>query len=289
MSKPILAVVHIYYPEMWDELKSCLNNITLPYDLYVTTVEQNQYLQDDVINFKSDAHFEVVENRGYDVGPFIHIINQINLDKYEYVIKLHTKRDLKAGHHFRGLMGSKWRNKLLSFLKNKEHFIECINNFKNNPKIGMLTHYKVIVTQDFYDKKAQQQFLKFIQEKNWPIINSRFVAGTIFIARSVIFKDLQELKLQEILFPTSNNNRECQLAHVIERLLGYLTYKNNMLVTDCFVTEKHIQRYMRNVWLNHYIFHPIIRFFFQKKITKSDKLLIKICKIPVFSKRLTNV
>ena len=50
MSKPILAVVHIYYPEMWDELKSCLNNITFPYDLYVTTVEQNQYLQDDVMN-----------------------------------------------------------------------------------------------------------------------------------------------------------------------------------------------------------------------------------------------
>ena len=41
--KPILTVVHIYYPELWPELKKCLTNITAPYDLYVTTVEKNAY------------------------------------------------------------------------------------------------------------------------------------------------------------------------------------------------------------------------------------------------------
>ena len=32
----------------------------------------------------------------------------------------------------------------------------------------------------------------------------------------------------------------------------------------------------------------ILRFFFQKKITCSNKLIIKICKIPVFRKKLNN-
>ena len=34
-------------------------------------------------------------------------------------------------------------------------------------------------------------------------------------------------------------------------------------------------------------FYSMIRFFFQKKITRSNKLIIKICKIPVFIKKLS--
>ncbi len=99
--KPILAIVHVYYPEIWPELEECLLNITVPYELYVTTNEQNKDIQNDVLKLKKDAHFEIVENRGYDVGPFMQIINKINLDDYSYVVKLHTKRNLPSEATFR--------------------------------------------------------------------------------------------------------------------------------------------------------------------------------------------
>ena len=282
MNKPILAIVHIYYPEMWDELKSCLNNITLPYDLYVTTVEQNQSLQDDVKNFKSDVHFEVVENRGYDVGPFIHIINQVNLDEYEYVIKLHTKRDVLSEPYFRGMKNDIWRKNLLYFLQSKNIFNQYIAAFQNNNKIGMQAYHQLIVHHDIYDKKSTKALKNWLHNNNYKKIKYAFVAGTMFIAKAKIFKEIQKLNIDE--FELSNKEHQGQQAHIFERLLGYFVYHNKFIITNGLISEKENQSYHNKIF-----FEYVFRFLFQKKITKSGKLLIKICKIPVFSKRTTNV
>ena len=94
--KPILVHCHIYYPEMWDELKVCIKNITpFPYDMFVTMVEEHSEIISDIKTTFSNAKIEIVENRGYDVGPFVHMINNVDLDQSSYVVKIHTKRDLK--------------------------------------------------------------------------------------------------------------------------------------------------------------------------------------------------
>ena len=285
MNKPILAVVHIYYPEMWDELKSCLNNITLPYDLYVTTVEQNRYLQDDVMNFKTGAHFEVVENRGYDVGPFVHIINQVNLDDYSYIVKLHTKRELAIGNTgFRGLDGQKWRETLLSFIKTPDVFNQYLKAFDVNKKIGMQANHHVIVHYDFFDEQAQKEIKAYFQKNRLPKRKYAFVAGTMFIAKASVFKDIQNLHLTFSDFPDPKGEHKTQLAHIIERLFGYFVYKNGFIVRDSLITSETEQKYHKKEYIKMKLTYPIIRFFYQKKITKSGKVIIKICKIPVYRK-----
>ena len=39
------------------------------------------------------AKISIVENRGFDVGPFIKTISELNLDNYDFIVKLHTKRN----------------------------------------------------------------------------------------------------------------------------------------------------------------------------------------------------
>lgn len=90
----ILTHVHLYYIDMWPEIKEKLANITVSYDLFVTLNNRNERLQQDILNFKNDAVIQIVDNRGFDVGPFIKLLNSVDLDQYDYIIKLHTKRNM---------------------------------------------------------------------------------------------------------------------------------------------------------------------------------------------------
>ena len=91
--KRILVHTHIYYEFLYPELKSCLLNLSdLDCDYFFTLVENNSNLIDDIKKTFPNSKVEVVKNLGFDLGPFVHVLNEVNLKDYSYVIKLHTKR-----------------------------------------------------------------------------------------------------------------------------------------------------------------------------------------------------
>lgn len=273
---------------MWPELKECIHNIEPhPFKLFVTMVEKHTDIWDDILIDFPNTHVEVVENRGYDIGPFVHIINQVNLDDYSYIVKLHTKRDLEIGNTgFRGLDASKWRNALLSFIKTTEVFNQYLNVFEKNPNIGMQAHHTVIVHHDFFDEKAKKRMKQYLIEKHLPNIKYAFVAGTMFIARASIFKDIQNLHLTFSDFPDPKGEHKTQLAHVMERLFGYFVYKNKFVIRDGLLKPRTEKQYHQKEYIKIKFIYPIIRFFYQKKITKSGKMIVKICKIPIFVRKV---
>lgn len=272
---------------MWAELKECIHNIEPhPFKLFVTMVEKHTDIWDDILIDFPNAHVEIVENRGYDIGPFVHIINQVNLDEYSYVVKLHTKRDLEVGNiGFRGLDASKWRNALLSFIKTSEVFNQYLKSFDENPKIGMQAHHTVIVHHDFFNEQAQKEIKAYLQKNHFPQKKYAFVAGTMFIGRASVFKDIQNLHLTFSDFPDPKGEHKTQLAHIIERLFGYFVYKNGFIVRDSLIPPETEQKYHKKEYIKMK-FIPIIRFFYQKKTTKSGRTIVKICKIPVYRSKI---
>lgn len=285
--KPILVHVHIFYPDLWPELKACILNIhPYPFELFVTLVDNHTDIIKDVHHNFPKAKIEIVENRGYDIAPFIYILNQADLDAYSYIVKLHTKRDIpKHALLFRELSGSMWREKLLSFIKTPEQFQKYLDSFEKNEQIGMQNDYHLIVKNDFYDKTAQKNLLIFLKQNGLKNIKYRFVAGTMFFARACIFKDIQKLNISATDFKIENNHKS-QLAHVFERLFGYFVYKNGFIVSDGPIQQSIQEKYFRKLFFYQYIIPPIFRFFYQKKRTKSGKIIIKICKIPVYIKHI---
>ena len=280
--KPILVHCHIFYPELWEELKSCIKNIAPnPFDLFVTMVEEHNDVRQDIQNNFSKVHIDIVKNVGYDVAPFVSVLNKINLEDYSYVVKLHTKRPTINPPYFRNLINNEWSKALLSFIQSKEAFNLCLKAFEENKNIGMISDYKAIVQRELNDKNAQKVLQNFIKEHNFPRLKYRFVAGTMFIARAEIFAELKNLHLTDSDFPAPNAEHSMQLAHVIERFLGYSVYLHNMILTDINKTESFIDKYLSYLTFKHYVLQPIKRFFYQKKITKSGALKIKVCKIPV--------
>ena len=131
--KPILVHLHIYYNNLYEQLKQCIKNIE-PYsfDLFVTMIEEDKGIIRDIRETFPDAKIQIVENRGYDIGPFIELINQVNLDNYDYVVKLHTKRNMPKGSllHYFDVSGSKWRNYALDFISAANKFNYCIQEFE---------------------------------------------------------------------------------------------------------------------------------------------------------------
>ena len=186
--KPILIHIHIFYPELWNELKVCINNI-YPYkfDLFITLVEHHKDIINDIKENFPFANIEIVENKGYDIGPFIYILNKINLDNYSYIVKLHTKHNIPYntnignGYIFKN---DQWRKALLSFLKDKKTFNNCIKSFDKDKKLGMIANYKTILKKEKRDKKAEKEAYKLLQQINLRTNKYQFVAGTMFICLS---------------------------------------------------------------------------------------------------------
>lgn len=287
--KPILVCCHIYYPEMWTQLKTCIMNISpYPFQLYVTMIENHESIASDIKTTFKDAQIEIVPNRGYDIGPFLHIIHKINLDNYSYVVKLHTKRDMPAGSliNHSDVSGSKWRDMLLSFVGSSSIFSQYLKVFEADPSVGMQADHRVIVCCNCDDAQAQQETKEYLKNNHFLYRKYAFVAGTMFIARTSIFKDLQNVGLSLTDFPAPTVGHNAQLAHTIERFLGYLVYKNNMILRNGLISDKLETRYYRNVYVNKKIIAPIVHFLYQSKLTKHNRRIIKICKIPVYWRKV---
>ena len=247
-SDKILVVMHIYYSEQTDLLLDCLNNITYDYDLYVTMGKEDKSVIKKIKKQKPKAHFIISENVGYDIWPFIKVINDIDLSKYKYIVKLHTKRDMPGvlpcplGNGFFVCYGDGWRDDLLAFIKTKDNFKKCIDALEQDD-VGMCTRYNLIhgmanhcgVIDDA--KKYYPQYVFGLKDFS-------FVAGTMFISKIKPIQMVKDKNISVDLFEKPTKDHRTQFAHVIERTIGEAVYKSGMKIVDPFTSEKHI-KYIR--------------------------------------------
>ncbi len=222
------------------------------------------------------AKFIPTTNRGYDIAPFITALKSLELEKYDYILKLHTKNQDTSqyicleDHRMTNKIWSKimWNALLGSPQKIKKN----IKILDGNQKIGLLTaKYCLVSAPKHYDYLLGQinhelQVLNFeeLEQLNFP-------AGTMFLARANLLKPL--LRYTPTDFPPTNaKTKDGTLAHVIERLIGALVITQGYTLAPI----KH-KTYTPNSFLSN-----LKRFVYQKKQTKSGKTRIKFCKIPIW-------
>lgn len=269
---------HVYYVWMWDELKDCIKNISLPYDLFVTLIAEDENLRQKILDFNPQAQIRVVENRGYDVWPFIDTLNRVNLDDYAYVIKIHTKRDTDTYHVGNGYSfeNDGWRRALLNFISSPHKFKKCCSAFQKNPRIGMVSSFDCIHPAKMYpDLYARKHYPDY----RFGLPDYSFVAGTMFMARAEIFKPIQQMKIKAGQFAEPDKKHSIQFAHVMERTLGEAVYFAGYKIVDPVSTaaERRRRRDSINIKIKFWLIN-----FFQFKYVKKQKLLVKIFGIPLW-------
>lgn len=236
----------------------------------------------DKYNLANKCKIITVPNIGYDIGPFVHVINSIDLDSYDLVLKIHTKNVI--GTNVTNLNGVNytdrdWTELLIdSVLKNKNIISKIFSIFKKNLDINMVSSRYCTTSDEFYYKRHIKKVNEILNKISLPAVESiEFCAGTIFWARTSIFKLIQNKYTIESFIDSRNNKSDidCTLAHTFERLLGVLAKTNNgKIKTVGFRNNKKVFiKKMKNY----------SRFFYENRETEK-KQTIKILRINIYKR-----
>ena len=222
----LLVHLHLYYQDQFDWLAKKLKNITTNYDLYVTLVDENKNIIEKIKQFKNDAHIIQVNNIGYDVYPFYQVLQNVNLDDYDYVLKIHTKADRNnQPWKFKDILykGPDWRNDLINpLIGSKFLFNRALNKFKKN-YIGMVGCANLLRKIEYKPQIPNTE--KLCKKMGIEYCTADFISGTMFMIRANILKPFQKTKFETIEFVSANQTGDGgSLAHSCETMFGILVH-----------------------------------------------------------------
>ena len=214
----LLIHVHVFHKELWDALVPSIRNLcNYDHELYFTTPHEDVELKQTIINAFPEGHYLTLPNDGYDITPFLTILKRVNLDDFDYIAKLHTKRDVSRWVNAIPFYKSWWRNYLLAPFKGR-NLTKTLSTFQHHPSIGMIAHDALIMSHDTLDDVATAKN-RLTQYNLTPPQNCHYVPGTMFIARAKLFKPFQDTELTNGLSPFA-----------LERAFGYIVEAQNFKI-----------------------------------------------------------
>lgn len=222
----LLVYLHVYYHDQVPWFMDKLRHVTgVEWDLLVTWVAPNPATEALVRACKPDARFLQVENVGYDIWPFIVALRSIDMDAYEFILKLHTKNCSAPGNRINGLhlRGFRWRNLLVdALLGSEEQFRHVWQCMTSDPKAGLACNAALLCTLSVGLPEDTEPLFKEMERIGLHTDDLRFCGGTMFLARTAPLCFLRDLDLSPDSFsgpPLSHTVGS--LAHVYERIVTF--------------------------------------------------------------------
>jgi lipopolysaccharide biosynthesis protein len=230
----LLVHLHIFYPEQLPYFIKKLKSLrSYKYDLVVTLTGELPMCRTLLQTQFPEARVLVVDNKGYDVAPFLSALRSVNLDDYDYVLKLHTK-----GYYYKPVAlpqitvhGYRWRNILVdSLLGSEQTFTDSLRLLERFPNVGMVGAVPFIFQNSVALTSKQQNAIYDLGSSllghSIKGMAYDYVAGTMFLCRAKLLKPLAEYSESQLDFQVSTGTGgwEFVLAHQMERCLGLLVY-----------------------------------------------------------------
>lgn len=278
----IAVHLHLFYKEMAGLFLNKLKNLPPnSFDLFVTLSNKDDELIEQIQKSYPQAKIKVIENRGYDIGPFIYFLHQIDLSKYDLILKLHTKND--KGNKIirlnnRQLTRYCWSHLLIdSLIKDKKTINKNLVAFEQKTTLGMIgSNYLLCSVKknsipSVFSGFEEEMFKLFPKDKQRQ--DYHFIAGTMFFVRAKLLEKVKEKYHFSSFEKTDGRKRDGTLAHILERAFGAI------VIQQGFVIEGF--DFSIGLCLN-----KIFSFFFKVKITKKGYFVIKFLKIPIWRKRI---
>lgn len=221
----IAVLLHLYYLDLWPEMLSYLGNIQAPFDLFVNLVEgsapmeQLQNMEKRIQREVEGARVVISENRGRDMGGFVHLMGQLEIEKYDVFCKIHTKKS------FHRQDGDVWRMDLMQSVLGKQEVHAILDLFALDESIGVIGSGKYYM--DFDPSVRTNE--KYVQELSRRLVirekKVEFIAGSIFWGRVDLLREIQSAGFTQKDFPRENGAIDGNLEHAFERIFGSLCAK----------------------------------------------------------------
>lgn len=222
----VLVHLHLYYPDQLEYMLNAIDQISwVDMDFYVTQVTRNKPCEVLIHKRYPDAKILTLENAGYDVYPFLVVLKQGRLSKYDYILKLHTKNSRQTGQdsvYGVPVPGNTWRDKLVdALLKDKATFLSSLETLRNNESIGCVAAREFIFTTAENNEERNYN-LPYWRGRLALSYSEQFVGGSMFLAKAYPFEKLLNggVSVEDFSSATYATKDSKNLGHVFERLLG---------------------------------------------------------------------
>ncbi|RNF32794.1 rhamnan synthesis F family protein [Paracoccus methylarcula] len=218
----VSIVFHIFYEDVALNIIARLRNFRAKHKVYVThSHDLSPEIMMALAKLTAPVRFLKVENIGMDVYPFLAAMEHFDLYNAGIICKLHTKRG-------EDIVGETWQSELFdSVLGNGARLGKNIEFMKANPQLLLvgadstyLSAHKAMKDNFRNVSDINRTSLHADLEQDWG-----FFAGTIFIARSTIFKPLPPASMIRNNFSIGSTRGDGEYAHAYERIFGLLPRK----------------------------------------------------------------
>ena len=156
---------------------------------------------------------------------FLFILNQLELDQYDLIVKLHTKRNMPEATFLKKthMPYSQWRRRLLGFIGTRDAFRISLRILEKE-NIGMVSGVGCLLNEQYDDSKQLYSFIKELMNELLLSYDSRFqfVAGCMFVGKAFLFRCLQNRFDEKDFREADLRHKKEGLPHVLERIFGYM-------------------------------------------------------------------
>ncbi len=222
-SKKVAAIIHIYYPDLSEEIMNYLGNIPCRTDLYISTDTKDKKLQIE----QCFSHYnngtvkvEIFENRGRDIAPMIVGFKEV-FERYEFFIHLHSK---KSPHSNEGLVD--WREYLFENLLGSSQIVMSHLYLLEHKNVGISFAQHFIPLRININWGYDYTLVKNLLKQAGITMNSKqlleFPSGSMFWGRTDAIRPLLNLDISFADFPEEAGQIDGTLAHAIERSFLYI-------------------------------------------------------------------
>ena len=224
--------LHLFYIELLEELLESINNIIVPFNLFVTTPFESfvPKILDLSKKFNIPVTIFICTNVGRDIYPFLKLYRSGLLDNYNSVLKIHSKKSAYSKR------GDFWRRSLIYSLCGTSLIaLKSIKMFEKNC-IGIVGPYKYFIANPLHNGGNIDSVNRIYKLLNIGSINKQ--SKTSFFAGSMFWfnpKALELLKLAEISnleFEEEKGQQDGTLAHAYERIFVSICEKNKFKYAD---------------------------------------------------------
>jgi lipopolysaccharide biosynthesis protein len=230
------VVVHVFFPELLDEIVRQLSAIPLAFDLIVTNASGSPIAVDrGRLPKASSVVILDVENRGRDLWPLAQVVNGGLLDPYELVLKVHTKRSSWRDRHSQlPGTGASWRDDLLdALLGGGTNVMRILDAFAMSPHLGLVTADGSVLGPEFWgDNQAVTASLLRRLELDLKPGELTFAAGSMYWTRGFILQGLRALGLSAKDFEDESGQVNATTAHALERLIGVVAHEAGLSIVE---------------------------------------------------------
>lgn len=205
------VLAHVYYPELWDEILALRATLPLGSPLIVTAPPAQAAL----VRAKAgdDPLVEIIErpNRGRDIAPFLHALGSGALDRFDAVLKVHTK---KSPHLARGDLR---RRTLFAALGGSQAATAGILARFADPRVGLVGPGAYFRTRPVYWMGDRARVEALCARMDAPA-ELGFFEGSMFWFRPSALAPLRALGLDLEDFEPEDRQLDGTLHHAVERL-----------------------------------------------------------------------